>query len=108
MRASASHERRDSGVGIAEGALEHGELVAVAPELLAHGGACASQPSDGAVTAHVQLGLAARGVSGKSHEVLDGWLLTSTVVTVPTGELELSDPKVGLDVEESIGRIACG
>ena len=63
VRASASHERRDSGVGIAEGALEHGELVAVAPELLAHGGACASQPSDGAVTAHVQLGLAARGVA---------------------------------------------
>jgi hypothetical protein len=30
VRASASHERRDSGVGIAEGALEHDELVAVA------------------------------------------------------------------------------
>jgi hypothetical protein len=51
--AGASHERRDGDVRIAEGGLEHGELVAVPTELLADGGVAASQPSDGPVASYV-------------------------------------------------------
>lgn len=66
----------------------------MAPKLLTHRGAGALEPSEWTAPPNVEFGRATRRVGGKSHQVLDGRLLTTAIVPIPARELELGNAQL--------------